>query len=702
MFIAVVFCAEVPTNCNQQLHNYYVALGMPMVTPVLGAINLTQAGVFPATYVVAEIDIQGVARYYASLLPNTTLANQTWDVDITIDIPWCVSELLFECCDNISTGTAKSSNCTTISDFDAGGSNPVAGRFYIYINQTYPCNGRPRITFYNTTINMGGTGTWTYEAIGIRDHIQMSYQQARVNYRNSKCLFTDGNPADMVDQNIFVCTMPEIACNGTREGGLPSLEVIPLPMYQCIGQTEPNGTTKVIVGVYNIQPPAGIQGYFGIAFTEFLETAAWYEEELGNIKNQRITIANTRRQFAADFDNLDFYTLLRYQGRTNNYKQVYPFSRDPKLMAVPCVCDFSMDCLEPGTADITSDATFQLSLNNAVPVCSAGAPLVISLGTPNITLNATQSFDPDGGPGIFSVQWGIYSTPYGPGLQPFNITVPSAMEYTIDSSNLTSGVYIFILWTSDQQAITVCTWNVTILSNQVFAVITPGYNYGVTFDFYSGAETGHECSIYPPSPYITLNGTLTYATVPSTNISYYWQQTNGPPLLYSCDDIGFFTTRAFFNTTQAIAHFVPSTVGQYCFQLIAGDGIYNSTPAQICIKVQPNFGQPNFTMTPIDNYTYPPLRNLTENGTQNVTFPPSTPAPFEPFAPVAPPPTGQIVVPPLIIIQPNASNTEILGLFLGSMGWLIIGVFLYVVWISYGNVNYTGHLQRRIFGGDNS
>ena len=72
------------------------------------------------------------------------------------------------------------------------------------------------------------------------------------------------------------------------------------------------------------------------------------------------------------------------------------------------------------------------------------------------------------------------------------------------------------------------------------------------------------------------------------------------------------------------------------------------------------------------------------------------------LSPVAPPPTGTIIVPPLIPIQPNASTTEILGLFIGSMGWIIIYAFLYLVWISYGNVIYTGHLQRRVFGGDSS
>lgn len=693
--------AEVPTNCNQQLHNYYVSLGMPMVTPVLAAINLTQGTLGPVSFVTASIDIQGVARYYASLLPNATGANYTWDVDLTLDIPWCTSEVLFECCDNISTGTAKSSNCTTISDFDAGGSNPVAGRFYIFLNQTYPCQGNPKITFYNTSIDMGGTGTWTYEAIGIRDQYRMSYQQARINYRNSKCLFTDGDPADMVDQNIFVCTMPLIACNGTRENGLPSLEVIPLPMYQCIGQTEPNGTTKVVVGIYNIQPPNGIQGYFSLAFTRNINSPLFYEQTFGlGFEFPLITIPNTRRQFVANFDDFDFYSVVYYQGRDNAYKPVYPFSRDPKLMAVPCVCDFSMDCLVPGTADTTSDATFQLSVNNAVPVCYPGPPLIISLGTPNFTLNATGSFDPDNGPGIFGVYWGIYSTPYGSN-PPFNLTSPQSMTITIDSTNLTAGNYIFILWTGDQQAITVCTWNVTILSNQVFAVIYPSY-YSTVFDFYSGAEVGHECSIYPPSPAIPLNGTRSYATVPNTTICYSWIQTNGPAIIYSCDDIGFFTTRAFFNTTEAVAWFVPSTVGEYCFQLTVGDCILNSSTALTCITVQPDFGQPNSTYTPILNYTDPPLRNLTQNETQNITFPPSTPAPFEPFAPVAPPPTGTIVVPPLIIIQPNATRTEIIGLFLGGIAWVIIGVFLYVVWLSYGNVVYTGYLQRRTWGGDSA
>lgn len=686
--------AEVPTNCNTMLHNFFVALGMPALTPVQQAITLTPGTLMGVPYVTATDNIQAVAIAYANLLPNITLANLTRRVYTTLDNPWCVAEYGFNCINNISVGTAKTTNCTTITDFDMGGSNPVAGRFFIYHNQSSPCNGASTITFYNTTIISGEDGTWTFDAVGIRDHIEMNYAQSRNSYRTSKCLFTDGNPADMIDQNQFVCIMPRIGCNATRTAGVPNLDIIPLPQFRCIGKLSPNWTSSIMWNVVNLQPPTGVEGEFVIGFLVNLAFASSLQTQLLIARDFKVSVPNTRRQFDSHYNSFSHYSTLFAGGRWINYQPVYPYSQDPLLMAVPCVCEFSMDCLVPNEADLTNYATFQLSLDNAPPICNPGPALSIPLHYPNFTLNASLSYDPDNGPGGFYNQWAIYSTPYSPGPPPFTLIDPSAREITIDSSNLTSGNYFFILWVSDQQDIPVCVWNLTIRENEFVAIIYPS-QFIQTFDFFAGNVVGHECAIYPPSPSITLNGTLSYSTDFSTNLYYYWVQTSGPPLAYLCDDIGFFTTRAFFNTNQAVADFVPSGVGYYCFQLFVGDNISNSTAALACVQVNPDFGQAPSTFTPIINYTDPPLRNLTPPTRPEITFPPTTNAPFNTFPPISSTPTANIVPPPFIPIQPNITNAEVLIVYTIISAWILIIAFMIIIWHSYGNARWTGFMQRK-------
>lgn len=693
--------AETPTNCNTQLHNYFVAKGMPMVTPVLLAINLTQGSLLGMNYVDIGINIQDVVRTYANLLPNTTLANQSWVVDFSVDCPWCLSQIGYSCIDNISTGTAKTSNCTTLIDFDLGGTDPVAGRFYVYMNQSLACGGDGTMRFYNVSLNPSDTGTWTYEVVGLRDHVQMNFFQARNSYRSSYCKFSDGAPIDIIDQNIFVCTMPQIACNATRVAGVPSLDVIPLPVFRCIGQLQPNGTRTIMMDVLNMQPPTGVEGEFLIGFVNDLAFAGGLQTQLLVGNDFKVSLPNTRRQFDQGSASFTRYTLIYTNGRWTNYQPIYPFSLDPQLSQVPCVCDFSMDCTVPGYADLVSYATFQLSLSNSVPICSPGPATSIPLNSPSFTLNATTSYDPDNGPGGLFVQWGIYGTPYDPNPPPFTIPNPGAFVNVINATGLISGDYFFILWVSDQQDIPVCIWNLTIRQNEVVAIITPS-EFIETFDFYSGNMIGHECSIYPPSPAIMLNGTMSYSTDLLTNLTYYWIQTSGPPLEYSCDNIGFFTTRAFFNTNESIAYFVPSGVGYYCFQLIVSDGVVNSTAALACVTVNPDFGQPPSTFTPITNYTYPPLRNLTPPTRPNITFPPSTNAPFNTFPPVAQTPTTIIPNIPVIPPQPNITNLEVMAIYSTLAGWLIVIAFMTVIWNSYGNARFTGHMQKRVWARDTS
>lgn len=207
---------------------------------------------------------------------------------------------------------------------------------------------------------------------------------------------------------------------------------------------------------------------------------------------------------------------------------------------------------------------------------------------------------------------------------------------------------------------------------------------------------------YPPSPCIPLNGTLSYGTAGGTNLTYVWNQTSGPPLSYLCDSFGFFTTRAFFDTDQPVSCFVPPSVGYYCFQLIVYDGAIVSNTALACVQVNPDFGQPPSTFTPIQNYTDPPLRNVTPPTRPNITFPPTTNAPFDTFPPVADSPTSPIIPPPFIPTLPNVTNTEVFILFSLFGGWILIIAFFFLIWMSYGTARFTGHLQRRVWGRDSS
>jgi hypothetical protein len=670
---------------------------MPVLTPVLQAVNFTSGIFMGLSYVTMEIGVQEVARYYANLLPNTTLANQSYSSFVSIDFPWCTTNIVFQCCDSASLGTSKTSNCTTLSDFDQGGASVVAGRFFIYVNQSTTCKGTIAVTFYNTTLIASSNQTITYDVLGLRDHVLMSPPVARQTYRRSTCLFSDGNPADVVTQNQFVCIEPQIGCNATRINGQASLEIIPIPSFQCIGRLSPNATVnRVLWRVYNQQPVYGVDGTFGITFTNNIALAAAVQTQYESNGDSYILVPSTRRQFSSGYPNFDHWALLLYQGRWNQYRPLYSFSADPKIAAVPCVCGFSMDCDDNGEADLTSDITGIIRSNNALPICQPGPALRLSYGASNFTLNATGSYDPDNLPASLTVQWAIYSTPYSPSPPPFNITTPDAFLYTIDSSNLTIGTYIFILWVSDLQSQVPCLWNVTILSNQVFAITEP--DRVDKFSFYAGNMVNHSCFIFPPSPVLTVNGSYSYGTIATVPLYYLWEQIGGDPLNYLCDPFGFRTTRAILNTTQPILEFVPPGPGKYVFRLTVTDNVTNSS-AVVSVTVTPDFKQPPATFTPIINYTDPPIRDLEPPSREILNKTNATTAPFNTFSPIAPPaPVNISVAPPFTILPPITSN-EIIILTIGLLLSLVLWAFLYAIKTSYGDSIYIRYLDKIQYGG---
>jgi hypothetical protein len=700
------------TECNQQLHNYYVALGMPMVTPVLPAINFTSGVMGGVPYVTVTVAIQAVAAFYSSLLPNASTPFP-WVVDFTVDNPWCASNILFQCVDNVTFGLAKTTNCTSIVDFDLGGSDPIAGRFFIYSNQSIPaCNGTSMITFFNVTLNASLTDTYTYDAVGIRQGTQQSYSQAVLTYATSTCNCSDGNPASIATQNIFVCTEPRLYCNGTRSGGTPSLQVIPVPTFACIGFTvNGNSMPDVIWRVSSLQPEGGVSGSFGITFVTSLAFAQFSEQAFAASGVQYILLAQTRRQFNSGINSLTQFALLFRSGQWTNIAPKYPFSSDPLIAAIPCACGFTMDCYAgTQTADITSQVTAFVDLNNAIPVCNAGINPTIGLGTPNFTLNASLSFDPDNAPAPFNVYWTIYSTPYDPNPPPFGMAPPSPgmafslpnpqqMIIVIPSATLPTGSYVFILYASDLQSQVPCMFNVTISPVEVFAIVQA--DAVVAFTFYSGLDVNHSCLIFPPQPSIPVLGNYSYATDPSAILNYSWVQWAGPPLTPPvCDPTGFFSTSAMFDTNLPVMQFVPGLPAIYCFTLTVSAINASNSSANVCITVNPNFSQPPISLTPIFNFTSPPIRNLTPPTRPIISFAPLEQPPFVNPPPVnPPPPTPNGTFPPFIPIFPPPSRFD----FLLLAGIFLVSLFCYLLimaaCVAYGEEKYQRVYSKRTLGG---
>lgn len=280
---------------------------------------------------------------------------------------------------------------------------------------------------------------------------------------------------------------------------------------------------------------------------------------------------------------------------------------------------------------------------------------------------------------------------------PYTITNPSSFINTINSGLLITGDYTFVLYASDSQAVTFTFFTASIQPNQLQALTEP--RKIVFFDFYSGTTAGHSClTDYPPSPFVTLDGSLSHGSDPSIPINYSWVQVAGPALLYKCDPGGNEPTRGFFDTTQAIANFVPYTIGSHYFRLTVCDNEACVDSLDLEVTVIPDFGQPPATFTPIINFTDPPIRNLTPPTRGDYTLPNLSFPPLSPQAPVAGPPPSNIIVPPLFPSYPSPTLSEWVGILFvfGSMSILFFAIC--VAWILYSQRTSYAYLDTVGFG----
>jgi len=688
---AAIRAAPVPTDCNQQLFNYYTAIGLNASYPIQPALQLTSGTLLGLNYSTAVLAFQQAARNYESQL-NTSLASTTWVNFESIDIPWCTSLISLQCCARTVTPTFKTANCTTLIDYDPGGSANVAGRLFIYPNQTASCNGTPVVTFWNTSLVSIFDATYTYDATGIRNHgPPLSFTQARSVYRRSKCAYSDGAPADIVTQDQFVCIAQRMGCRGDRVGGAPTLPIIPVPSYACLGNVTPGGPKVMVWRVSSVQEPSGIDGVFGQACTSTLNTAEYFAAKSNAMASSYILEPSTRRQFVCTDPDFDQYLLLFYNNETTSFQPSYPFSIDPLIRVVPCICDFSMDCIN-GVVDTVSEVSALMLLSNAPPIPDPGPAVELTTLATTLVLNATASYDPDDLPQPLSVYWKLYETPYDPLPPPFVIPDPRAFVNVINTTTLQVGTYVFILYVSDSQQVTFTFFNITILPNQVTAVCEN--DKVVPFKLY-----GSNCTLnYPPLPCIILNGSLSWETNPSLPLTYQWTQIAGFSLQYLCDPSAFLATRSIVNLTDPVACFVPPFFGLYTFQLCVTDTLVTSCDG-LQILVVPDFDQPAGTLTPIINFTDPPIRNLTQPTRPILNFTNITRPPLLPPVPVPPPPApDNITVPPIFPYIPPASFSDQMALLFVLGAMLLLYFIIFVGWLLFRPQTYYRYLDRTSYG----
>jgi len=148
-----------------------------------------------------------------------------------------------------------------------------------------------------------------------------------------------------------------------------------------------------------------------------------------------------------------------------------------------------------------------LIVPNQSPVANAGSNQVIAAPTNSITLNGTNSFDPDGTIDYFA--WTQISGPSSAGITNNNTASATA-------TGLIAGTYVFQLIVTDNNGATD--------ADEVNIQVNPEVN---KINLAPIAQAGTDTTIYMPASRYVLNASASYD--PDGNItSYQWQEISGP------------------------------------------------------------------------------------------------------------------------------------------------------------------------------
>lgn len=649
------------TNCSEQLHNFFVDQGLNPLYPILETLNFTSGTLFGVPFVTVSLNFQEVARAYQYDIDGNSTVNssQMYVNYVSLDLPWCTSDIAITCDDASTTNVVKTTNCD-LSDFDAGGISPVAGRAWLYPDQALPCDGIMTVTFYNTTLQPSNNNAqYTYDVYGIIYKTLLTRPQALNLYRGSNCSYTNGSYAEAINQPQMRCVAPTIGCNGTRPPSLATLQVIPIPQFACRIPATSNTSEQMLWWVVSYEPIGALGGYFGASFYQNPGPNLVFLQFQGPQYSNQILTASTRRQYLVSGQDFDSQAYIFYAGRITSYDPEYARSSNPIIEDIPCICDFSADCYPNGTIDTTSAISAVINRNNKIPIADPGSTVEIPMGNFNFTLNATASYDPDNSPKSLTYYWKYFgSTP--PLLLPFNLSSFNQTDAIINvpSQGHPPGIYIFILYVSDGQAISWNFFNVTILPNQVNAVV----------ELDKIAAIG-QC--------VPLNGSLSYSSDPNISITYNWTQFIGYPLQLSFGSCNS-SEAQYGDATSAVAYASAVLIGMYSFNLTVTDGSSYSS-AMLYVFFVPNFTTPVAPPFSLPNYTDPPLITKPPLNNDTLNFPNVT-IPSPPTVPFGPAPVSPVPVPPVFPIFPPPTITERwLMIILGFVSLFVFCLFIVLI-----------------------
>ena len=669
LLCTLVHGAVVPTSCSDQLYYFYQQQGLPLLFPQTDPVQLVAGFDGPTPIVTATLNFQPVAQTYQNAIsPGNPLVSYA-----SFDLPWCVTQLNTSCVTAAVHGLGKVDNCLIV-DFDQGGSSQIAGRVWVYANQS--C-GSPQIIFYNVTLSPPATidGVYTYNTQGLfPPYPLLGPAEAMAFYQNSSCAYSDGAVADAAAQGQFVCLAQRIGCATTRINGQPSAPVVPVPQYQCLGNLTPNGTQQYMVwSISSYDLPGSVTGFFYLRFcapNDVLCKAQFQQDIL--VRPFTLTayslVAGTRRQFISPYTDFGQQLLLAYNNQVTSFFPVYNLApNDQVVRLMPCICGFSVSCDSAGNVfNDTTTISQVLDVDNALPLPYPGPSFEFPQGQTAIELVGNASYDPDAQPGLFNVYWKVYSQPAG--SPPVDIPYPTREVQDLNSTLFYAGLYQFVLYASDGQTVTFAILNVTVVRN----VIIPICNMDdVVFTPYSGSSpstpTVCPCPACHPSVFITVNGSLSTSSNPSIPVTWTWQQTAGAPtpLTLQCVVNGVINTAQMWDENTLDLKITPQDIGLYGYNLTGTDGQVTVT-IECQFYVIPDFIQPVGPPLGLPNYTLPPIRNLTREQAPVVQFPNIT-YNLTPTVTYGPAPTSNSTVPPVI---PNYGPPTTEELFVLFLAWI--------------------------------
>lgn len=640
LLLSNVYGNNTAVSCDEQLFNFYVSLGMSPLQPVQPVINFTTGVLLGVPFVTLGLNAQRAALTYANSFSFVPLPNNSY---FSIDLPYCYTDIQYTCVDRIIYGITHLSNCTLL-DRDTSFGSSIAGRLFVYPDQTSPCLGTASVTIFNVILGASNTSNATYDIGGIRFGVLKSESEAIFDYRNQPCDYSNGTSEDVPSTDSqFKCLYFDLVCPAR-----PVNDVIIAPVnltygYRCLGEIPGIGNAGSVVRTISQNLTTDdIESEFDLSFVSTITG-----DPLFTSYPRQLILANTIRQFDVQtvFDN--YLINGTYGGYNATLTNISLFPVPNQFLPVlPCVCNLTIFCDSSMNADFSSDGTPFIK-NNSIPVALSNTSTPIVIQGAAALFNDAGSFDPNN-------QTLTYYWVQGSGPDNVNITIQNPTDIvnvTAITFQYVVGVYQIIEIVSNGQDLNISISNTTAVSPVPLCAISGGSQI-----FGNVNET------------IYLNASLSLDALNSTLVGFWIQLTGFPVEIENNDTL--------------VANFTPYVSGTYVFQVNLTNGMANCTFQLLVQVTAPTFSpinDPNTTLPPFvipDNRTVPPI----DINQTNIPLATDAPLTFSPAnSSVTPVPTGPTPIfppfPPDNIAWHSILFWVLFSIFIG----LAIGLMVWVI-----------------------